>query len=163
MMVSVKWLKKLLPLSSNVDTQRLVDALESSMLMHSKAAADMLRQGAVPSRLGKVSDSVGHIRHIYSFRAKGLRTRSSSPHAVQLVKCTEEFVGKIDVTQPKSLMTIEIPHTTRGSYLLWLEQDTYKPVGCLFTISQLEVSRDEWRKVWGHEAADWDEHYPDLK
>ena len=129
-------------------------ALTRSKLSTAPLAVDAIDEGAriEEGMTGLVrSEFLG----IYAFRAKHVAKKRSA-HAQQLATATLEFVEALrSASDNATLGTVGInPEDAEYEFLVFLLEGSFPRVlGCLKTVSQLDVSLERWAELWGEDPS----------
>lgn len=91
--------------------------------------------------------SCDHMRRIYAVRSKHLK-RKKSAHGKQLSISVTEFHKNLEKHHDKNGTFISISTTEEYEYKLFVLQGSNHLIGCMKTISQLEVSPERWAEIW---------------
>jgi len=86
----------------------------------------------------------------YQLRLNHIRTQSGA-HALRLAEATSELVENLKCNGEQPGRWVVIKGVQESKFLVWrLEQGQL--LGCLPVVSQLDVSSDRWKELWGQDA-----------
>jgi hypothetical protein len=123
----------------------LAQALEASPLRHAHSAASALRSGWQI----EVTESPGPFAELaasYSLRLQHLR-KSVSAHAVQLAASVEELLNNLRDEAQSTGTWLTVSGPAEHEFLI-LFSATGRPLGCMSTVSQLQVTEERWSELW---------------
>ena len=121
----------------------IIAALRASKLIHAEEAASALAHGWVANPNGEASFS--ELERLYAIRYDHLLEKQG-PHALQLAASVGEFLIGLRTHPGPSGQLFEIRGDAEHHFMLFVAAD--KVIGCLRTVSQLDVSDARWQKLW---------------
>jgi hypothetical protein len=92
--------------------------------------------------------SCDQLLRTYRGRAKTLQ-RFQTPHAVELRREVERFCTRLAASRGKSAQFHGFRVPGGVQYLFVERTDTYELLSAMRTVSKLDVSPDEWQRLWG--------------
>jgi len=124
----------------------VVELLDASNLAKAREAAQAVRDGWTVSTLSKRDDAQG-MRMIYAMRLDHLR-KEPGAHAAQLAESVAEFVKGLEGAADVQFLTIS--SAAEHDFIVFFADSGTRAIGCLRTVSQLNVSPDRWTELWRH-------------
>jgi hypothetical protein len=88
----------------------------------------------------------------YRVRAKTLR-RFQTPHAIELRREVEGFCSRLAASRGKSAQFFGFRLPENVHYLFVERTDTYELLAAMRTVSKLDVTQDEWQRLWGDDKS----------
>ena len=132
------------------DMELFKASISKSSFIESNSIMSEIESGAsieIRKEIAKAKEE--HLSKTYEIRLEHIRSMKGSSHAKRLTESTSEFVKNLNSVEPEFLKTAVVTNKGIGSYLVWLTPDTYNIIGCMYTISQNEVSEKAWEEIWG--------------
>jgi hypothetical protein len=123
----------------------LAESLRNSGLNHAAEAVSALASGWAASSLSPAF-SISGLDRIYSIRQAHLLSLPG-PHAAQLAKAIGELLANIRSNPDITASWLRI-HGSAEHHFLLLVSDSHQVLGCLRTVSQLDVSSERWEEIW---------------
>ncbi len=91
------------------------------------------------------ASNANELKRIYRLREKGLR-KFSSPHAKQLREASSELLQRLEGAGTVRSITMIGP--AEYQFLLFIDAEASSVIGCIRTISKLDVDADRWESIW---------------
>lgn len=129
--------------------EELALALERANLLRSTDAARGIRAGWKMD-WGPVGPHSGLAR-IYAIRLARLRLLKLSVHAAQLADSIEEFVRNLRNEAEVSGRWVHVTGPDEHDYSIFCSESG-EVLGCLRTVSKLQVPPERWAELWGNVA-----------
>ncbi|WP_137671670.1 hypothetical protein [Agarivorans sp. Toyoura001] len=130
------------------ESESLLSKIRNSCLCESNSVIKELDNGAV-IRIGSgvAKARKEQLYKTYEIRLKFISDRKGL-HAQRISNSISEFVENLILEDPEYLQTARVKVNPYGSYLVWFIPNTFKIIGCMFTISQSEVSDGKLEDLW---------------
>jgi hypothetical protein len=132
-----------------MELSTLAQNLADSRLSQAAEAVAAIRRGWKIEAMSE-SGTCEELASAYQLRLANLRNKSS-PHAVQLAASTEELVVSLQKNFGSIYKWVSIGGDAEFKFAIVCLAESGKVLGCLRTVSQLDVSPKRWSDIW-HEA-----------
>ena len=123
----------------------LAESIKISGLNHAAEALSALASGWAASSLSPAF-SISGLDRIYSIRQAHLLSLHG-PHAAQLATAIGELLANIRSNPDITASWLEIHGGVEHRFLL-LVSDNHQILGCLRTVSKLDVTSERWEEIW---------------
>lgn len=129
----------------SVDAAAVARLLLASSFGQAHAAARAISHGDLS--VGAAFDVVaGDLARVYRIRLENLRSKQS-PHAQQLAASVAELCDSLR-TFSGAACWLSVPGTRPADFLILIAADGSRVLGCMLTVSQLDVTSAEWAQLW---------------
>jgi hypothetical protein len=133
-----------------MDLEDLVRALRAADSPHVEVIDALIHRG--PGAPEVHVWTVGHPSSLlptYRIRGENLK-KYSSAHALELRRDIQAMVAAIEMEMGDTCQWVSLKTTRAGeSYLVLWQPQSRRALGCLHMFSQIELTDEEWRELWG--------------
>jgi hypothetical protein len=97
--------------------------------------------------VGNEAIDASQLLGIYKQRYKRL-SKITSAHAQTLAKDIEWFCSNLEKKSLRQIALWKVELAYPYHLNIWIDAETQSVIGCLRTVSELEVSPEEWETLW---------------
>ena len=127
------------------DADAVVRLLAASSFGQAQSAANALRRDEA-LQATPVFDVQADLARTYNIRLRNLRAKRS-PHAQQLAASVAELCDSLRTFSGQACW-LTVPGASPTHFQVLIAADGSQVLGCMLTVSQLDVTEAEWAHLW---------------